>query len=111
MKIKLPKIAEALVQASNEKNIEKYLSCFTETATYADVGENETVVGKKAIEKNFRDMPYKVHAEPTHIEETPNKITMLVKATGNFKGSPLNFAYQMQLKSGLIQELIVELVR
>ncbi len=109
--MKIPKIAENLIQASNEKDVEKYLSCFTENAVYEDVGENETVVGKKAIEKNFKEMKYEVHTEPTHIEETPSKITMKVKATGNFKGSPLSFEYQMKLQSGLIQDLKVDLIR
>lgn len=109
--MKLPKIAETLVQATNEKDVKKYLSCFTESAVYEDAGENETAVGKKAIEENFKEMKYEVYAEPTHVEETPDKITMRVRATGNFKGSPLNFEYQMKLQSGLIQDLKVDLIR
>jgi hypothetical protein len=110
MKTKLPKIAETLVQASNTRDVEMYLSCFTENAIYADVGENEKVVGKKAIEQNFKDMKYEVHSEPTHVEETSEKIIMFVKASGNFKGSPLNFQYQMKLQSGLIHDLRIDLV-
>lgn len=110
MKVKLPKIAETLVQATNEKDVEKYLSCFAENAVYTDSGENETVAGKKAIEKNFREMKYELHTQPTHVEETADKITMMVKATGNFQGSPLNFKYQMKLKAGLIQDLKVDLI-
>lgn len=111
MKMKLPQIAETLIEASNEKNVQKYISCFTETAIYADVGENETVVGKKSIEKNFNEMKYKVHSEPTYIEESFGKITIRVKSTGNFKGSPLYFEYQMKLESGLIQDLKIDLIR
>lgn len=111
MKLKLPKIAETLVQATNEKDVKKYLSCFAEHAVYSDVGENETMVGKKAIEKNFNEMKYEIHTEPTHIKETPETITMKVRATGNFKGSPLNFEYQMKLESGLIHNLKVDLIR
>ncbi|EMY70020.1 nuclear transport factor 2 family protein [Leptospira sp. 201903074] len=108
--MKIPKIAETLIQASNERDVEMYLSCFTQNAIYADIGEKETVVGKKAIEKNFREMKYEVHTEPTHIEETSDKITMKVKATGNFKGSPLHFEYQIKLQSGLIQDLKIDLI-
>lgn len=108
--MKLPKIAENLVQASNERDLEKYLSCFTENAVYSDVGENEVALGKKAIEKNFKEMRYEVYTEPLHIEETPTMITLKVKATGNFKGSPLNFAYRMKLESGLIRDLKIDLI-
>ena len=111
MNMKLPKIAETLVQASNEKNVANYLSCFTDDAVYNDVGENQKVVGKKAIEQNFKHMKYEVHSEPTHIEEKPNQITMTVKASGNFKGSPLNFRYQMKLQSGLIHDLKIDLMK
>lgn len=110
MKLKLPKIAEDLIQATNERDVKKYMSCFAENAVYEDVGEDEKVVGKKAIEENFRAMKYEIHSVPTHIEETPGRITMRVKATGNFEGSPLNFAYQMKIQSGLIQDLKVDLI-
>lgn len=111
MKMKVPKIAETLIQATNEKDVKKYLSCFAEDAVYADLGENETVVGKKAIEKNFVEMKYETHSEPFQVEEAPNKITMKVKTTGNFEGSPLNFEYRIELQSGLIQDLKIDLVQ
>lgn len=66
---------------------------------------------KKAIEENFKSWKFEVHTEPTHVEEAPDKITMRVKATGNFKGSPLNFEYHMKLQSGLIQDLKVDLIQ
>ena len=110
MKLKLPKIAETLVQATNDKDVKMYLSCFADNAVYLDSGENETMVGKKAIEENFKGMKYELHTEPTHVEETADRITMKVKASGNFKGSPLNFEYQIKLQSGLIQDLRVDLI-
>lgn len=110
MKLKLPKIAETLLQATNEKDVTKYMSCFAENAVYEDVGENEKVVGRKAIEENFKAMKYEIHSVPTQIEETPDRITMRVKTTGNFKGSPLNFEYRMKIQSGLIQDLRVDLI-
>lgn len=73
--------------------------------------KSDTMVGKKSIKQNFKDMKYEVHAEPTHIEETPDKITMQVTATGNFKGSPLNFEYYMKLRSGVIQDLKIDLMQ
>ncbi len=111
MKVKLPKIAETLIQASNEKDVGKYLSCFSESAVYTDAGENETVAGKEAIEHNFREMKYDVHAEPFQVEENADTITVKVKASGNFQGSPLNFSYRMKLEAGLIQDLRVDLLR
>ena len=110
MKLKLPKIAETLLQATNEKDVNKYMSCFAEGAIYSDVGESETVVGKSAIEKNFREMKYEIHSVPIDIEETPEKITMKVITSGNFEGSPLNFEYQIKIQSGLIQDLKVDLI-
>ena len=110
MNLKLPKIAEQLIQATNEKDVQKYISCFADNAVYEDVGENEKVVGKNAIEQNFKEMTYEMQSEPTHVEEGPERITVRVKTTGNFKGSPLNFEYQMKLQSGLIQDLKVDLI-
>ena len=63
-----------------------------------------------AIEHKFKELKYEVHTVPTYIEETTDKITMKVKATGDFKGSPLNFRYQMKLQSGLIRDLKIDLI-
>jgi hypothetical protein len=98
MKLKLPKIAEALVQASNDQNLEEY----------GDVGK--AVKGKKAIADWFTNKDYEYRMEPLEVEEAADKITVKTKVTGTFKGSPLNFSLQMKLDSGLIQNLKIDVI-
>jgi hypothetical protein len=108
MKLKLPKIAEALVQASNDQNLEEYLACFSEDASIGDVGK--AVKGKKAIADWFTNKDYEYRMEPLEVEEAADKITVKTKVTGTFKGSPLNFSLQMKLDSGLIQNLKIDVI-
>lgn len=109
MKLKLPQVAEALIKASNEQNLERYLACFSENASIGDVGE--AVKGKKAIADWFTNKDYEYQMEPIEAEEAPDKITVKTKVTGTFKGSPLNFRLQMKLDSGLIENLKIDLIQ
>ncbi|RYZ83197.1 MAG: nuclear transport factor 2 family protein [Proteobacteria bacterium] len=103
MKLKIPKIAEAMVTASNEHNLERYLDCFLENASIGDVGD--AIRGKKAIADWFENKDYEYQMEPIQVDASTDEITLKANVTGTFKGSPMNFLLQMKLDSGLIQNL------
>ncbi len=108
MKLKVPRIAEAMVKASNEQDLKSYLACFSENASIGDVGE--AVTGKKAIADWFKNKDYEYRMEPIAVEESEEKITLNARVTGTFKGSPMNFQLQMKLNSGLIQNLKISVI-
>lgn len=113
MNVKLPTLIENLVQASNERDAEAFASCFTTTATVEDDGDSETLKGREAISEWFeRTMKnYNYDTEPVALKESGDQIIMMAKATGTFPGSPLNFDYHINLKSGLIQNLRIGLTK
>lgn len=110
MKEKLSKLIETYVQASNEKNVKAYVSCFTKTATVSDDGE--TLSGHDAIGEWFaeNEKKYNSTTEPLSVKETADQIIMRAKVSGTFEGSPVTFDYYMDLKSGLIQNLKIDFV-
>lgn len=105
MKLKLPQLIETLVQATNESDVKKYLSCFSKSATILD--EGETLIGHEAIGQWFTKVrkKYSFQTEPISIEETADKIVMIAKVEGSFPGSPVNLKFQIKIESGLIQDL------
>lgn len=108
MKLNLPKVAEQMIEASNEKNFEKYLACFHENAVIDDVGD--IVRGKQAIRESMTQKEYEYHIEPTEVVKKSEDILLKGKVTGTFEGSPLDFEFKMKLEAGLIQELKIDLM-
>jgi len=105
MKLKLPKIIGAYVKASNDSDMEKFISCFSDQATVLD--EGETRKGHEAIRKWFTKTrtEYQFKSEPISIEGNNEFIIMTAKVIGTFPGSPINLKYQFKVTSGLIDDL------
>ncbi len=108
MKTKFPKLIETYVQASNEKDADAYVSCFTDSATIEDDGDS--VKGHHAIGEWFNEVQEKYNSttEPLSVKESSDELIMTAKVSGSFPGSPLNFDYHMKLQAGLIQNLRIE---
>lgn len=108
MKAKIPKIIEAYIKASNNSDIEAFISCFSNTATVLD--EGETLSGHEAIKKWFAKTrsKYQFKAEPIEIEEKEQNISLACNVYGNFPGSPLILNYHFKVSSGLIQSLSIK---
>ena len=106
LKLKLLKNAAEFIQASNEKNLASYLTCFTKTALIDDV--SKPVKGKTAIADWFTSKDYEYQMEPTGMGELADRASVKTKVTGTFKGSPLIFVLQMKLDSGSIHCLKID---
>jgi hypothetical protein len=105
MKLKLPKILETYIQASNDSDLQNFISCFSETATVYD--EGETRRGHSEIKKWFNKTrsQYQFKSEPLEFEESGEHIVLKAKVSGTFPGSPVTLSYQLQIKADLIQDL------
>ncbi|PIP95181.1 MAG: polyketide cyclase [Bdellovibrio sp. CG12_big_fil_rev_8_21_14_0_65_39_13] len=105
MKLKLPKIIETYVEASNASDLESTLSCFSPKATVLD--EGETLSGHDAISTWFRKTraKYQFKAKPIAFEDKGEEVILKAQVSGNFPGSPVNLDYKFKIKSGLIEDL------
>lgn len=103
--MKLPKVIENYVKASNESDMKNFISCFSKTATVLDEGETHT--GHNDIKSWFTKTrsKYKFKTEPLEIVEKDDHFIMKAKVTGTFPGSPVVLSYRFQLNSELIQDL------
>ncbi len=105
MKLKMPTPIEEYVKASNESNLEVFLSCFAEDATVLD--EGETITGLDAITKWFikTRSKYQFKSLPLAIKDKKEAIILTAEVSGNFPGSPVILDYHIKISSGLIQDL------
>lgn len=105
--MKIPKLIETYIHASNNSDLESFLSCFSNTSTVLD--EGEVLTGHKAIAKWFTKTrsKYQFKAEPVQIKEKDKEILLACKVSGNFPGSPVVLDYTFKIHSGLIQNLSI----
>jgi len=89
MTIKLPRIIEKYVDASNKHDINSILSCFSDNALVHD--EEQTLDGKKAIESWILKTieKYKFQFKPLSVEDDNREVVVTVEISGTFSGSPV----------------------
>ncbi len=107
MKTKLPKLLEKYVQASNENNVKKFVSCFASSASVHDEGELRTGIDQISSWFVKTRRKYKFKTEPLHFEDHKDSAVLTARVTGDFPGSPINLSYKFRFKSGLIEELSI----
>ena len=104
----MPKLIETYIQASNNSDLDTFISCFSESATVLD--EGETLIGHDAIRKWFAKTrsKYQFKAVPMDIEEKEENIILSCEVSGNFPGSPVVLDYKFKVSSGLILDLSIK---
>ena len=105
--MKLPQLIQDFIKASNESDQSAFVKCFTENAIHHDEGETHT--GRREIGEWFMEskIKYQQQMKPVSFEENGNEIILKADVSGNFKGSPILFTYNMKTKDGLIQEMSI----
>jgi len=108
MTLKLPRIIEKYVDASNKHDVQSILSCFSDDAVVRD--EKEEHRGKKAIEdwivKTIKK--YKFHFKPLSLNGQDAEVVVAVEVSGTFDGSPVTLDYHFIIEHGKILSFAVQ---
>jgi ketosteroid isomerase-like protein len=108
MTIKLPRILEKYVDASNKHDVQSILSCFSDDAIVRD--EKEEHRGKKAIEdwivKTIKK--YKFQFKPLSVKDQDAEVVVAVEVSGTFDGSPVTLDYHFIIEHGKILSFAVQ---
>src|SRR5438034_5653898 len=108
MTIKLPRIIEKYVDASNKHDVQSILSCFSDDAVVRD--EKEEHRGKKAIEdwivKTIKK--YKFQFKPLSVKDQDSEMVVAVEVSGTFDGSPVTLDYHFTTEKDKILSLAVQ---
>jgi hypothetical protein len=108
--IKLPQPVEKYFAAKGGANAEETLACFTGDATVWDNGEDLELRGIEQI-RNWLSgtvAGYKLTSEVRSVEQRDDDYLIGVVVSGDFPGSPYQFAYRFTLKGDKIAELAID---
>jgi ketosteroid isomerase-like protein len=107
MTIKLPRIINDYVNASNAHDAKSILSCFSDDAVVRD--ERNDFRGKKMIEDWITKTieKYKFQLKPISIKDD-NAVVVAVEVSGTFDGSPITLDYHFTIESDKILSLTID---
>jgi len=108
MAIKLPRIINDYVNASNAHDAKSILSCFSENAVVRDEGER--LHGTKTIEDWIRRTieKYKFQFKPLSIKDEAAEVVVATEVSGTFDGSPITLDYHFTIKGDKILSLTID---
>jgi ketosteroid isomerase-like protein len=108
MTIKLPRIINDYVNASNAHDAKSILSCFSDDAVVRDEGER--LHGTKAIEDWITNTieKYKFQFKPVSIKDDNAGVVVTVEVSGTFDGSPITLDYQFTIEGDKILSLTID---
>ena len=90
--------------------IELVLECFTDGAVVWDNGEDKELRGTVEIRDWMSGTvaSYKLTSEVRTVEQKGEEFVAAVIVSGDFPGSPYEFAYRFKLEGDLISELAID---
>lgn len=92
------------------KNAGAAVECFTVDAVVIDLGEDQELRGVDEIRTWLMRTSdrYKLTSEVRAVEERDGLQVVTMIVTGDFPGSPYEFAYRFLLEGGKIKELAID---
>ena len=108
MTIKLPRIINDYVNASNAHDVKSVVACFADNALVHDEGKDFR--GKKVIEDWITKTieKYKFQFKPVSIREDNAEVVVAVEVSGTFDGSPITLDYHFTIEGNKIVSLTIE---
>jgi ketosteroid isomerase-like protein len=107
MKLELPAVVQAYVDASNRHDIEAILSCFSDDAIVHD--EAHQYHGPKEIENWIATTieKYKFQVKPQSASAGDIELLVAMEVSGTFPGSPITLDYRFTLSGDKISSLTI----
>ena len=108
MTIKLPRIINDYVDASNAHDVKSVVACFADNALVHDEGKDFR--GKKIIEDWITKTieKYKFQFKPISVRQDDAEIIVAVEVSGTFDGSPITLDYHFTIEGDKILSLAID---
>ncbi|HET9378621.1 MAG TPA: nuclear transport factor 2 family protein [Chthoniobacterales bacterium] len=108
MSLKLPKPVAIYLAAEQAKNIDMLALCFADDAIVHDEGRDYRGLDAIKSWKQAADIKYRYVAEPLSASIGEKTVTLLIRLTGDFPGSPVELDYTFTLANDKIASLIIQ---
>jgi ketosteroid isomerase-like protein len=108
MTIKLPRIINDYVDASNAHDVKSVVACFSDDAVVRDEGKEFR--GKEMIQdwivKTIEK--YKFQFKPLSIKDQAAAVVVVIEVSGTFDGSPITLDYHFTIEGDKIGSLTID---
>jgi ketosteroid isomerase-like protein len=108
MTIRLPRIINDYVNASNAHDVKSVVACFADNALVHDEGKDFR--GKKMIEDWITKTieKYEFQFKPISVRQDDAEVIVAVEVSGTFDGGPITLDYHVTVESDKILSLTID---
>jgi hypothetical protein len=108
MPLTLPAPVARYFEAQKSRDVEAQTQCFTEDAHVRDEGRDYQGASAITAWKKEAQEKYTYDCEPLGANKTGNIVTVNVRLTGTFPGSPVDVDHTFTLLGDKISSLVIE---
>jgi hypothetical protein len=105
MAIALPPTIARFIDASNARDLDAAVDCFSEEAVVEDEGRTHRGIAEVRAWKQATEERFRYTIEPTGLEERDGRSLMRGILAGNFPGSPVELTYDFRVVDDAIESL------
>ena len=108
MTIRLPRIINDYVNASNAHDVKSVVACFADNALVHDEGKDFR--GKKMIEDWITQTieKYEFQFKPISVRQDDAEVIVAVEVSGTFDGGPITLDYHFTIEGDKILSLTID---
>lgn len=103
----LPPIVARFVQASNARDLDRFVACFAADAVVEDEAQTHNGVDEVREWKRQTEHRYRYTIEPIDLVDRGGQTVLTATLTGDFPGSPVDLSYEFTIADGAISALSI----
>ena len=103
----LPSIVAQFVQASNARDLDRFVACFAADAVVEDEAQTHNGIDEVRGWKRETQNRYRYTIEPVDRVERDGQTILTATLTGDFPGSPVDLIYEFTIADGAISALSI----
>ena len=103
----MPPIVARFVDASNARDLDRFVTCFAADAVVEDEGRTHTGIDEVRGWKQETEDLYTYTIEPTELDQRNGQTILTATLVGNFPGSPVDLMYEFTITEGAIKALSI----
>jgi ketosteroid isomerase-like protein len=101
----LPSTVAHFVDASNARDLDRFVACFAADAVVEDEGRSHKGIDEVREWKQETENRYRYTIEPTDLDQRNGQTILTATLAGNFPGSPVDLKYEFTIIEGAIKAL------
>jgi hypothetical protein len=103
----LPPVVAQFVEASNARDLDRFVACFTPDAVVEDEAQTHTGIDEVREWKRESENRYRYTIGPVDLVEREGQTILTATLTGDFPGSPVDLIYEFTIAQDAVAVLSI----